>query len=31
LVQSATNQSSFFIAEAIKETAKIEDKRYKVY
>jgi peptidyl-prolyl cis-trans isomerase D len=31
LVQSATNQSSFYIAEAIKETAKIDDKRYKVY
>lgn len=31
LVQAATNQSSFYIAEAIKQTAKIEDKRYKFY
>jgi peptidyl-prolyl cis-trans isomerase D len=31
LTQSATNQSSYYIAEAIKQTAKIEDKRYKFY
>lgn len=31
LTQNATNQSSYYIAEAIKETAKIEDKRYKFY